>query len=148
VSSAEPLANCLLCQEDGGTVLYRNDLLRVIEVVDARFADYPGHLRVILNRHVSEMTDLPRNEAQALFHAVLASERVLREVLSPDKVNLASLGNQVPHLHWHVVPRFIDDAHFPDPVWASRKRDISGSTLMERRRRAQLIGESLRLALT
>jgi diadenosine tetraphosphate (Ap4A) HIT family hydrolase len=148
LSSGQSHVRCLLCEEDGGRVLYRNDLLRVIEVVDSQFADYPGHLRVILNRHVSEMTDLPRNEAQALFHAVLAAERVLREVLSPDKVNLASLGNQVPHLHWHVVPRFTDDAHFPDSVWASRKRDIPGSTLMERRRRAQLIGESLRLALT
>jgi diadenosine tetraphosphate (Ap4A) HIT family hydrolase len=29
----------------------------------------------------------------------------------------------VPHLHWHVIPRFADDAHFPDPVWASRRRD-------------------------
>jgi diadenosine tetraphosphate (Ap4A) HIT family hydrolase len=37
-------------------------------------------------------------------------------------MNLASLGNQVPHLHWHVIPRFEDDAHFPDPVWAVRKR--------------------------
>jgi diadenosine tetraphosphate (Ap4A) HIT family hydrolase len=129
-------------------VLFRSDLLRIIEVVDPQFDDYPGHLRVILNRHVSEMTDLPRNDAQALLHAVLASERAIREVLAPDKVNLASLGNQVPHLHWHVVPRFIDDSHFPDPVWASRKRDTSGPTLTERRRRAQLIGESLRLALT
>jgi diadenosine tetraphosphate (Ap4A) HIT family hydrolase len=37
-------------------------------------------------------------------------------------VNLAALGNQVPHLHWHIIPRFADDAHFPDPVWAVARR--------------------------
>jgi diadenosine tetraphosphate (Ap4A) HIT family hydrolase len=54
---------------------------------------------------------------------VFAVEQVLRELLQPEKINLASLGNQVPHLHWHVIPRFGDDAHFPDPIWAARKRE-------------------------
>jgi diadenosine tetraphosphate (Ap4A) HIT family hydrolase len=40
----------------------------------------------------------------------------------PDKVNLASLGNQTPHLHWHVVARFADDSRFPDAVWAPPRR--------------------------
>ena len=54
----------------------------------------------------------------------LAQRRMgLRTVLAPDKINLASLGNVVPHLHWHVIPRFADDAHFPAPVWAARARD-------------------------
>jgi diadenosine tetraphosphate (Ap4A) HIT family hydrolase len=44
-------------------------------------------------------------------------------VLQPDKINLASLGNVVPHLHWHVIPRFADDPHFPNPVWGQRLRD-------------------------
>jgi len=48
---------------------------------------------------------------------------VLRDTLQPDKINLASLGNQVPHLHWHVIPRFADDAHFPDPIWAAARRE-------------------------
>jgi diadenosine tetraphosphate (Ap4A) HIT family hydrolase len=43
--------------------------------------------------------------------------------MQPDKINLASLGNVVPHLHWHVIPRFADDAHFPSPIWASPQRD-------------------------
>jgi diadenosine tetraphosphate (Ap4A) HIT family hydrolase len=37
-------------------------------------------------------------------------------------VNLASLGNITPHLHWHVIPRFADDPHFPNPIWAARIR--------------------------
>jgi diadenosine tetraphosphate (Ap4A) HIT family hydrolase len=51
-----------------------------------------------------------------------AVEKTLRSLLQPEKINLASFGNQVPHLHWHVIPRFTDDAHFPDAVWASARR--------------------------
>ncbi|MDO9636753.1 MAG: HIT family protein, partial [Thiobacillus sp.] len=72
---------------------------------------------------VKEMTDLPAAEQATLMRVVFAAEAALREVLAPDKVNLASLGNLVPHLHWHVIPRFADDPHFPNPVWGARLRD-------------------------
>jgi diadenosine tetraphosphate (Ap4A) HIT family hydrolase len=54
--------------------------------------------------------------------SVLIVERVLREQLAPDKVNLASLGNVVPHLHWHVIARFEADSHFPQPIWGAAQR--------------------------
>jgi diadenosine tetraphosphate (Ap4A) HIT family hydrolase len=69
------------------------------------------------------MTDLAAADRGQLLAVVFAVEQALRELLSPAKVNLASLGNQVPHLHWYVIPRFVDDAHFPDPVWVARRRD-------------------------
>jgi diadenosine tetraphosphate (Ap4A) HIT family hydrolase len=49
-------------------------------------------------------------------------EQVLREVMQPDKINLASLGNMTPHLHWHVIPRFKSDKHFPQPIWGTPQR--------------------------
>lgn len=110
---------CPLCEGDGGTVLTRNALLRVIRVADD---DYPGYLRVVLNRHVPEMTDLDDEERAQVMNAVWACERVLRELFRPHKVNVASLGNQVPHLHWHVIARRRDDRHFPDPVWSAPRR--------------------------
>ena len=45
--------------------------------------------------------------------------------LQPDKINLASFGNMVPHLHWHVIPRFKDDMHFPNPIWGQVERSIN-----------------------
>ncbi len=101
-------------------MLWQDDLCRVVQADEP---DYPGFLRVILNAHVKEMTDLPASDRQALLQVVLAAEAALREVMAPDKINLASLGNVVPHLHWHVIPRFFDDPHFPNPVWGERKRD-------------------------
>ncbi len=111
---------CPLCATAGGTVLWQDDFCRVVLADEP---DYPGFLRVILAAHVKEMSDLPAAVQQRLFEAMLAAEAALREVLAPDKVNLASLGNVVPHLHWHVIPRFADDPHFPNPVWGARKRD-------------------------
>lgn len=49
-------------------------------------------------------------------------EQALRQHLSPTKVNIAALGNMVPHLHWHVIARFDWDSHFPSPVWAAAQR--------------------------
>ena len=110
---------CLLCEEEGGTVLWRDDFCRVVRIPGD---DYPGLCRVILERHVREMTDLAEADRTRLMRAVFATESALRELFRPDKVNLASFGNQVPHLHWHVIPRAGDDPHFPEPSWGPPKR--------------------------
>lgn len=113
------MSDCPLCQPRGETVLWRDALCRIVHVEDR---DYPGFLRVIWQAHVKEMTDLDIRSRKYLMSVVFAAEAALRELLAPDKINLASLGNQVPHLHWHVIARFADDAHFPDPVWAAPRR--------------------------
>jgi diadenosine tetraphosphate (Ap4A) HIT family hydrolase len=53
---------------------------------------------------------------------VAVVEQCLRDALSPAKINLAALGNMVPHLHWHVIARFDWDSRFPSPVWAAAQR--------------------------
>jgi diadenosine tetraphosphate (Ap4A) HIT family hydrolase len=110
---------CELCGSPGGIVLWEDDFLRVARVEEA---GYPGFCRVILNRHVAEMSDLPPIERARLMAAVWAMESALRRLYRPLKINLASLGNLVPHLHWHVIPRFADDPHFPQPVWSQALR--------------------------
>ncbi len=97
--------------------------------------DHPGYCRVIWNAHVAEMTDLSPEQAARLMRAVLAVEDALRAVLGPAKINLASFGNMVPHLHWHVIPRFADDAHFPEAIWGARQREPDPARLAERRLR-------------
>lgn len=118
--SAKAQPGCEFCGSPGGAVLWQNDLCRVVRVDEP---DYPGFCRVILRRHAREMTDLAPAERDALMTVVYTVEEVLRETMRPDKVNLASLGNMTPHVHWHVVPRFRDDRHFPAPVWAPPQRD-------------------------
>jgi diadenosine tetraphosphate (Ap4A) HIT family hydrolase len=115
------MSTCPLCDTPGGKVLWQDDFCRVVLADEP---DYPGFLRVVLNAHFKEMTDLQVADQQALMRVVFAAEAALHEVMAPDKINLASLGNLVPHLHWHVIPRFAGDPHFPNPVWGAKLRDM------------------------
>jgi diadenosine tetraphosphate (Ap4A) HIT family hydrolase len=133
-------ATCELCREDGGDILWRDGFCRIVLVADP---DYPGFCRVILGRHAAEMTDLDEAERGRLMRAVFATERALRTALAPDKVNLASLGNAVPHVHWHVIPRFRDDRHFPAPVWAAPARAAAPARPLDRARLAGLLATLL-----
>jgi diadenosine tetraphosphate (Ap4A) HIT family hydrolase len=112
-------SDCELCAKEGGALLWRDDFLRIVSVDEP---DYPGFCRVILQRHVAEMSDLDATERDRLMYAVYVVEQSLRTLMRPAKINLASLGNMVPHLHWHVIPRFHDDRHFPAPIWAAPVR--------------------------
>ena len=111
--------SCELCDSAGGELLWQGELCRVVLVEND---DYPGFCRVIVNRHVREMTDLDTVARQRLMQVVFAVEGLLRELLQPAKINLASLGNMTAHLHWHVIPRFADDKHFPGSVWSEARR--------------------------
>jgi diadenosine tetraphosphate (Ap4A) HIT family hydrolase len=112
---------CELCEQDGGILILRTDKLRVIRAADA---DHPAFYRVIWNEHVAEWTDLTPENRSHIMQTVAKVEKVLRECLQPTKINLASLGNVVPHLHWHVIARYDWDARWPAPVWAPLQREV------------------------
>lgn len=126
---SEPAA-CELCTQDGGDVIHRHEKYRVVQVDDA---GYPGFCRVIWNAHAQEMTDLPQEDRTLLMDAVWRIEEAVCAVMRPEKMNVASLGNMVPHLHWHVIPRYADDAHFPNPIWGEIKRMPAAAELAMRR---------------
>jgi len=60
-------------------------------------------------------------------------ELAQRDVMKPEKINVASFGNMTPHVHWHVIPRYLDDAHFPSPTWAVAQRAAAPDVLAARR---------------
>lgn len=115
--------SCELCTTPGGEVLWSDADCRVVLVEGEEAALYPGFCRVIWTSHVAEMSDLTAAQSSHLMRVVLATERAVRATVSPDKINLASLGNVVPHLHWHVIPRWQDDSRYPRPIWAAALRD-------------------------
>jgi len=131
-----PNVDCLLCQTPGGTVLWQNEQLRIVDAGDAL---YPGFTRVIWTAHVVEMTDLTTVEQTELLRVVLLVEQVQRAELKPAKVNLAAFGNVVPHLHWHVIPRWQDDPHFPQAVWAAMPPTDAKAQAAQAARRASVL---------
>jgi len=124
--------DCELCVSPGGEVLHQGTQFRVVLIDDD---NYPGFCRVIWRDHVKEVTDLSELDRMLLMDVLWQVEHVVREVMQPEKINLASFGNMVPHLHWHVIPRYTDDAHFPAPVWAEARRPPSDASLQIRRER-------------
>jgi diadenosine tetraphosphate (Ap4A) HIT family hydrolase len=105
---------CPLCEGVGGEVLHQAQAWRLVLADEP---DWPGLLRLIWTEHVVELSDLSESQALELLQVLRRVERILRDELSPDKVNVASLGNQVPHLHVHIVPRWRDDLTFPASIW-------------------------------
>ncbi|CAM3710809.1 HIT family protein [Polynucleobacter antarcticus] len=146
------MTDCPLCQvelqlvaEDASTeLIWRGDDCRIVLINDP---DLPGFCRVIWNHHIAEMTDLSYGEREHLMTLVFAVEEAVRLVMHPDKVNLASLGNMVPHIHWHIIPRYKDDAFFPGSVWSQRTQETLASTLAERKRLAKGLPSAIKSAI-
>lgn len=118
--------NCPLCCPESEHVLWSDEQLRIIAVYDETHA--AAFCRVIWHDHIAEMTDLSPQQRTTLMNRVWQVEEAMRQVLNPVKINLASLGNMVPHLHWHIIARFQNDACFPAPIWANAVRS-SGAVL-------------------
>ncbi len=110
---------CPLCALRAQDALWSDNRCLVVKAHLPGIGDY---CRVVWRDHVVEMSDLDRDARIHLLDVVCGVERTLRALARPTTMNLASLGNQVPHLHWHVIPRFADDPYFPDSIWAHARR--------------------------
>lgn len=139
------MKECVLCsRHTDEVVLYIHDNWRVLLVDDA---DYPGFCRVVWSDHVSEMTDLSPTDRAELMQVVWLVEETIRKVMQPDKINLASLGNMVPHLHWHIIPRYANDRNFPDSVWSAAKRKPDEKDRLIRKDRISELKKNLSVIL-
>jgi len=94
------------------------------------------------------MSDLTPAEQHHVMDVVVCVEAAMRQFMRPKKVNLAEFGNQVPHLHWHIVARFEDDAFFADSVWSAPKRTTPSALLNQRVQAAARLAAALPGILT
>jgi diadenosine tetraphosphate (Ap4A) HIT family hydrolase len=138
------VAGCALCDAPGGRVVVQAPRWRLVHAEEPGF---PAFYRVVWQDHVREFSQLGAVDRQACMDAVVAVEEVLLAHLQPDKVNVASLGNAVPHLHWHVIARFAWDSHFPGAVWAPAQRVPDEGRLREVAAKLPALEEKLRARL-
>lgn len=108
--------NCTLCSSPGGRLVEQASGWRVVAIEENPL---PGFHRLICSDHVQEWRHLAPAQRQEIGEALAAWEHRLTEQWQPDKFNLASFGNVVPHLHWHLMPRWRTDPWWPNPIWAS-----------------------------
>lgn len=113
--------NCSLCErarlsrEGGYSYLiheFKNSYLYLGE-----HQYYPGYCVLVTKQHFKEMTDMPREIRLEFFEEMSISSKAIENVMQPSKMNMCSLGNVVPHLHWHFFPRFKSDPQFTNPPW-------------------------------
>jgi diadenosine tetraphosphate (Ap4A) HIT family hydrolase len=136
--------SCVYCHPTDEIVLWQNPLCRAIFIADSPF---PGWCRVVWHEHIAELSDLRDDQRNSIMAVVAQVEAQLRQLLTPAKINIASLGTALPHLHWHIVPRYLDDSHFPEPVWSQALRAPTAKTLPDnfielmRERLALTLGE-------
>ena len=109
---------CLMCAEGRPDATPHGVRVFAGEVADAylRRTSIQRGLSVVIwrGRHVAEPSELTDDEAAIYMREVFAVGRAIEQVMRPVKMNYDLLGNSVPHLHTHVVPRYADD---PKPGW-------------------------------
>jgi diadenosine tetraphosphate (Ap4A) HIT family hydrolase len=78
---------------------------------------FPGWTVVVFKRHETELFHLAPTERILLMEDVSRIAKILSQVYGARKINYELLGNQLPHIHWHVIPRLGTDPAPLDPVW-------------------------------
>ena len=111
---------CSLCDEILSDIVWTDKNCYVIRVLNEVY----GLHRVIWKHHVKELSALEKPELDELIKNSIKLEKYLLEKFKPDKVNIASFGNQTPHLHVHVIPRWKTDPWWPDTTWSPMKEVI------------------------
>lgn len=83
---------------------------------------FKGYSFVTLKWHREELYDLSDNDRKSFLEDMSRIARALSDVFQPDKMNYELLGNGMPHLHWHLVPRYVTDPFWGRPIWSGSRR--------------------------
>jgi diadenosine tetraphosphate (Ap4A) HIT family hydrolase len=80
-------------------------------------------LKIFVRREVREFSDCTPEEKVAVWEALDIVEKTMLEYYRPEKINIASFGNMLPQVHWHIMARFREDSRFPEPMWGPVQRE-------------------------
>lgn len=128
---------CPLC-EQAARAARRDHPFLIAELAEsvALLADTqgsPGWCVLVLKEHAEHLADLPAERQARLWDDVRRIAAAQRAVFGPVRINYECLGNQVPHVHWHLIPRHADDPQPRDPVWLwPRERQAGAMSPAER----------------
>jgi len=122
--------NCVLCQKIISGDL-RNHPRKVADLKVSTAILSPnqicrGYCQLVYTRgHVTELFRLSAEERRLFCEDLNRLAEAIYDALRPHKLNYELLGNSVPHLHWHLVPRYLDDALDPHwPIWDRQYKPV------------------------
>lgn len=105
---------------------YKRSVMRIYEdgdiFIEKEESEIPW-VKIFTHEPYKELTDAPADIRAKLWRVYEITEKEMLEYYSPKKINMASFGNYLPHLHIHVMARFEDDSFFPEPMWGKKQRE-------------------------
>lgn len=110
--------------------------LRVSYVLLHKHQAYPGWCSLFVDEHAEHLDAMPRERQRALWEDVMDVADAIRAAFAPRRLNYENLGNVVPHVHWHIIPRYAHPAD-PDPgstVWTRPAAELDCGVSPERAR--------------
>jgi len=118
------MTDCFMCRRWE----YDRDL-QIVEldysyVILNRDQFFPGYTLLFTKEHATELFHLDRNVRSGLMEEVSRVAAALYDVFQPAKINYELLGNMVPHIHWHLVPRFASEPLWPRPIWSEPHTEV------------------------
>ena len=102
------------------SLIYKNDLIK-IEIENAEIP----LLKIFTIENIKEFSQCNNETKQEIFKYLDIIEKEMLDYFKPDKINIASFGNYVPHVHFHVMARFKEDSYFPEPMWGKKQREAN-----------------------
>jgi diadenosine tetraphosphate (Ap4A) HIT family hydrolase len=80
-------------------------------------------LKIFTKKARREFSECSHKEKLQIWHALDLIEKRMLEFYRPEKINIASFGNMLPQVHWHIMARFKEDSYFPEPMWGEKQRE-------------------------
>ena len=100
---------------------------------------YRGHCILIYDpKHISRPDQLNAAEWASFSRDAHVAVKALVGLFRPDHINVECLGNEMPHLHWHLIPRYRDDPRWGGPIWTTTRKEMRSYELPEQDRVSRL----------
>lgn len=100
------------------SILYENKNIRI----ETEESEIPW-LKIFTQKAYKEMSEVPGEIKFEIYDLLDTIEKEMLSYYEPTKINIASFGNYVPHVHWHIMARFEEDSYFPEPMWGKKQRE-------------------------
>ncbi len=99
-------------------IIFSNDLINI----QVEKSEIPW-LKIFTNKKYKELSECPEKVKLVIFELLDIIEKEMIIYYKPEKINIASFGNYVPHVHFHIMARFKEDSYFPEPMWGEKQRE-------------------------
>ncbi len=100
------------------STIYENKNIRI----ETEESEIPW-LKIFTQNAYKEMSEVPAEIKFEIYYLLDIIEKEMIAYYNPKKINIASFGNYMPHVHWHIMARFEKDSYFPEPMWGSKQRE-------------------------